>query len=57
MPAVSQAQRAYLFAKFGKKWAHRHGMDNEGPLPAHAHGKKKRGAHGLEVAAQMKKRP
>jgi hypothetical protein len=35
MPAVSQAQRAYLNAKFGHDWTKRHGFDNKGKLPRH----------------------
>lgn len=34
MPAKSQAQRAYLNAKFGHAWVKRHGFDNRGKLPA-----------------------
>jgi hypothetical protein len=33
MPAVSQAQRAYIYQKFGKAWAERHHFDNPGKLP------------------------
>jgi len=33
MPAVSQAQRAFIFAKFGKAFAQKHHFDNEGRLP------------------------
>jgi len=33
MPAKSQAQRAYLNAKFGHKWVKEHHFDNTGPLP------------------------
>lgn len=29
MPAVSQAQREYLNAKFGHAWVVRHGFDNK----------------------------
>jgi hypothetical protein len=36
MPARSQAQRAYLNAKFGHDWVKRHGFDNKGKLPPHA---------------------
>jgi hypothetical protein len=36
MPAVSQAQRAYLNAKFGHAWVKKHGFDNKGRLPRHA---------------------
>lgn len=35
MPAVSQAQRAYLNAKFGHDWVKAHGFDNKGKLPMH----------------------
>jgi len=35
MPAVSQAQRAYLNMKFGHAWVKRHHFDNKGPLPEH----------------------
>jgi hypothetical protein len=33
MPAKSQAQRAYLHAKFGHAWAKRHHFANKGKLP------------------------
>jgi len=33
MPAVSQAQRELLNAKFGHAWVKRHHFDNKGPLP------------------------
>jgi hypothetical protein len=35
MPAVSQAQRAYLNARFGHAWVKRHHFDNTGRLPEH----------------------
>lgn len=35
MPAKSQAQRAYLNAKFGHAWVKAHHFDNKGKLPAH----------------------
>lgn len=35
MPAVSQAQREFLNARFGHAWVKRHHFDNPGPLPAH----------------------
>lgn len=47
MPAVSQAQRDFLFAKFGAAWVKKHGFDNKGPLPAHIADTKK----GATVAA------
>jgi len=37
MPAVSQAQRAFIYARFGKKFAQQHHFDNPGPLPKYAH--------------------
>lgn len=33
MPAVSQAQRAFLFATKGAAWVKAHHYDNKGPLP------------------------
>jgi hypothetical protein len=36
MPARSQAQRAFLNAKFGHAWVKRHHFDNAGKLPEHA---------------------
>jgi hypothetical protein len=41
MPAVSQAQREYLNARFGHAWVVKHGFDNTGRLPEHV-GKKRR---------------
>lgn len=35
MPAMSQAQRAYLNARFGHAWVKAHGFDNKGKLPGH----------------------
>ena len=35
MPAVSQAQRAFLNMKFGHAWVAQHHFDNTGPLPQH----------------------
>ncbi len=40
MPAVSQQQRRYLYARFGAQWAKKHHMDNEGKLPARVSGGK-----------------
>lgn len=36
MPAKSEAQRKYLYAKFGAAWVKRHHFDNRGDLPEHA---------------------
>lgn len=33
MPARSEAQRRYLYARFGKAWVERHHFDNPGKLP------------------------
>jgi hypothetical protein len=41
MPAKSQAQRAYLNAKFGHKWVEAHHFDNKGKLPEHVKPKPK----------------
>ena len=40
MPAVSQAQRRYIYAKFGKAWAKKHHFDNKGTLPARKLGRR-----------------
>jgi len=34
MPARSEAQRRYLFMKFGAAWVRAHHFDNKGMLPA-----------------------
>ena len=47
MPAKSEAQRRYLYSRFGKAWMKRHHFDNKGHLPKHALAKaagKRRGA-------------
>ncbi len=48
MPAVSQAQRAYLNATKGHAWVKRHHYDNKGPLPAHV------GSKGTTAAKKSK---
>lgn len=40
MPAKSEAQRRYLYMKFGAAWMKRHHFNNKGKLPARA-GRKK----------------
>lgn len=35
MPARSEAQRRYLYSKFGAAWVKRHHFDNRGKLPGH----------------------
>jgi len=44
MPAVSQKQRAFLFATKGEAWVKRHHFDNKGKLPTYASRKRKRRA-------------
>ncbi len=41
MPAKSQAQRAFIYAAKGAKFAKAHHFDNKGKLPARAKAKKK----------------
>ena len=41
MPAVSQAQRAYLNATKGHAWVKAHHFDNRGTLPKHVGDKKR----------------
>lgn len=36
MPAVSEAQRKFIFAHFGSAWAHKHHFANKGKLPPRA---------------------
>lgn len=45
MPAVSEAQRKYLYAKFGAEWVKKHHFDNPGKLPAHVKKRKKLARH------------
>lgn len=52
MPAQSEAQRRLLYARFGADWVKRHHFDNPGPLPAHAHRKKKRRSLAALLAAK-----
>lgn len=42
MPAVSEAQRGYLYAHFGAAWAKKHHFDNKGKLPRRKRKKIKR---------------
>jgi hypothetical protein len=51
MPARSQAQRAYLNARFGHDWVKRHHFDTKGKLPEHV-GQKK---HHRRRAALLKR--
>ncbi len=36
MPARSEKQRKFIFAKFGEAWAKRHHFNNKGKLPKQA---------------------
>lgn len=38
MPAVSEAQRRFIYATKGEAFAKAHHFDNKGPLPAHVKG-------------------
>lgn len=40
VPAKSEAQRRFLFARFGKAWAKRHHFNNKGKLPKRSRRKK-----------------
>lgn len=42
MPAVSEAQRRLLNARFGHAWVKEHHFDNKGKLPAHVANKKRK---------------
>jgi hypothetical protein len=41
MPARSQAQRRFIYARFGKAWAKRHHFNNKGKLPSRVKKRKK----------------
>jgi hypothetical protein len=41
MPAKSQRQRAFIFARFGKAWAKKHHFANKGKLPKTAKKRKR----------------
>ena len=51
MPAVSEAQRRLLNARFGHAWVKRHHFDNKGKLPERV------GSPVKKKAAKKKKRP
>jgi len=44
VPAVSQKQRAFLFATKGPAWVKAHHFDNKGKLPTYVRSKRKRRA-------------
>lgn len=53
MPAVSQAQREYLNARFGHAWVVKHGFDNKGKLPEHVGKRRRRGGTANRQLARM----
>lgn len=55
MPAMSEAQRRYLNARFGHAWVKRHHFDNAGPLPKRVKGKPKRGSAKHLLAAARRR--
>jgi hypothetical protein len=56
MPAKSEAQRRFIFARKGKAWAKRHGYDNKGKLPARVGKKKRAKARGGKRRRKRKKK-
>jgi hypothetical protein len=56
MPAVSQAQRRFLNARFGHAWVRQHHFDNKGRLPAYAKTHDKRKAALARLLAQRQTR-
>jgi hypothetical protein len=55
MPAKSEAQRRYLYAKFGAAWVRRHHFDTAGKLPKHVAATERqarKGAKALRDAAR-----
>lgn len=52
MPARSQAQRAYLNAKFGHDWVKEHDFDNPGKLPKRSKKKKGRKQSREQIASR-----
>lgn len=53
MPAKSEAQRKFLFAKFGEAWVREHHFDNKGKLPEHANNSPE---HAAKVVARRKRK-
>lgn len=56
MPAVSQAQRRFLNARFGHAWVRQHHFDNKGRLPPYAKAHDKRKAALARLLAQRQTR-
>lgn len=54
-PSRSEAQRRFIFARKGKKWAKAHGFDNKGKLPARV-GKKKKKAKARKGKRRRKRK-
>ncbi|HET9676104.1 MAG TPA: hypothetical protein VFP21_01205 [Solirubrobacterales bacterium] len=55
MPAVSQAQRRFLYATKGAAWVHLHHFDNPGKLPARKRKKRRAGQHAAQVDAILRR--
>lgn len=55
MPAVSQAQREALNAKFGHAWVKEHHFDNTGKLPEHVKGSKATNARAARRRVRRRK--
>jgi len=56
MPARSEAQRKYLYSKFGPAWAKRHHFDNAGALPKHVGGPAREAQRRRTMARQLRKK-
>jgi hypothetical protein len=54
MPARSDAQRKYLYARFGAEWVRRHHFDTPGRLPRHVDAKARKGGRTLRDASRRK---
>lgn len=57
MPAVSEAQRRLLNARFGHAWVKEHHFDNKGKLPPHAAKHRKRKSASLAALRAMHGKP
>lgn len=55
IPARSEAQRRYLYSRFGAAWVRKHHFDTKGPLPARV-GKKKKAKKRRKAVAKKKAR-
>lgn len=55
MPAVSQAQRRFIYGVKGKKFAEAHHFDNKGKLPSRIGKKPKKGAKAMKGKSKPKR--